>query len=163
MGADHALAFEVVTADGLVTASSDHNPDLFWALRGGGGLTFGVVSSVLFRVHEDVPVTSASWSFGTSSNTTKETVYAGLNSWFAFFPRGADNEIYAYFNIFNVGGSVTLTMAPFFAMNKTLTQAQEILQPWLDDMKSLGVPVEPEWQGSMASTPPTTARSQWRT
>ncbi|GAB1728323.1 hypothetical protein NU195Hw_g2717t1 [Hortaea werneckii] len=147
MGADHALAFEVVTADGrLVTASNDHNPDLFWALRGGGGLTFGVVSSVLFRVHEDVPVTSASWSFGTSANVTKEAVYAGLKSWFAFFPRGADNEIYAYFNIFNVAGSVTLTMAPFFAMNKTLAQAQEILQPWLDDMKSLGVPVEPEWQ-----------------
>ena len=147
MGADHALAFEVVTADGrLVTASSDHNPDLFWALRGGGGLTFGVVSSVLFRVHEDVPVTSVSWSFGTSANVTKEAVYAGLKSWFAFFPRGADNEIYAYFNIFNIAGSVTLTMAPFFAMNKTLTQAQEILQPWLDDMESLGVPVEPQWQ-----------------
>ncbi|RMX77016.1 hypothetical protein D0869_10212 [Hortaea werneckii] len=146
MGADHALAFEVVTADGLVTTSSDHNLDLFWALRGDGGLTFGVVSSVLFHVHEDVPVTSASWSFGTSSNTTKEAVYAGLKSWFAFFPRGADNEIYAYFNIFNVDGSITLTMAPFFAMNKTLTQAQEILQPWLDDMKSLGIFVEPEWQ-----------------
>ncbi|KAI7369207.1 hypothetical protein KC354_g2093 [Hortaea werneckii] len=146
MGADHALAFEVVTADGLVTASSDHNPDLFWALRGGGGLTFGVVSSVLFHVHEDVPVTSASWSFDTSSNTTKEAVYAGLKSWFAFFPRGVDNEIYAYFNIFNVDGSITLTMAPFFAMNKTLTQAQKILQPWLDDMKSLGIPVEPAWQ-----------------
>ncbi|KAI7192633.1 FAD binding domain protein [Hortaea werneckii] len=147
MGADHALAFEVVTADGrFVTASSDHNPDLFWALRGGGGLTFGVVSSVLFRVHKDVPVTSASWSFGTSAVATKEAVYAGLKSWFAFFPRGADNEIYAYFNIFNVAGSVTMTMAPFFAMNKTLIQAQEILQPWLDDMKSLGIPVEPEWQ-----------------
>lgn len=147
LGVDHALSFEVVTADGqLVTASATENPDLFWALRGGGGSTYGVVSSVLFRVHDDVPVTSASWSFGTSANVTKETVYAGLKSWFSFFPRGADNEIYAYFNIFNIAGSVTLTMAPFFAMNKTLSQAQQILQPWLTEMTALGLPVTPDWK-----------------
>jgi FAD/FMN-containing dehydrogenase len=48
---DSLLAVDIVLADGsFVTASADHNPDLFWAVRGGGG-NFGVVTSFLFRLH----------------------------------------------------------------------------------------------------------------
>jgi FAD/FMN-containing dehydrogenase len=48
---DSLLAAEVVTADGrIVHADSDNEPDLFWAIRGGGG-NFGVVTRVKFRMH----------------------------------------------------------------------------------------------------------------
>jgi FAD/FMN-containing dehydrogenase len=60
---DSLLSADMVLADGkFVTASADENPDLFWAIRGGGG-NFGVVTSFLFRTH---PV---------------DTVYAGPTFW----------------------------------------------------------------------------------
>jgi FAD/FMN-containing dehydrogenase len=63
LAANSVTAIEVVTADGrFVRATADHEPDLFWALRGGGG-NLGVVTAMEFRLYE-VP-----------------SVYAGMLLW----------------------------------------------------------------------------------
>lgn len=56
---DNLLSVDLVTADGeLVTASEDHNPDLFWGVRGGGG-NFGIVTSFEYRLHPVGPIVLA--------------------------------------------------------------------------------------------------------
>lgn len=61
--ADSMLRAEVVLADGrIVTASRDERPELFWALRGGGG-DFGVVTSLEFRLYEVPSVWAGSAAF----------------------------------------------------------------------------------------------------
>ncbi|KAJ3088405.1 hypothetical protein HK102_008821 [Quaeritorhiza haematococci] len=51
LGADRVLSMDVVTCNGsLITASRNENPDLFWALRGGGGGSFGIVTSYTLEV-----------------------------------------------------------------------------------------------------------------
>ncbi|MEU4346615.1 FAD-binding oxidoreductase [Streptomyces sp. NPDC023838] len=52
LAVDNLLGVELVTADGsMVTASAEDNPELFWALHGGGG-NFGVATSITLRLHD---------------------------------------------------------------------------------------------------------------
>ena len=56
---DNLLSADVVTAQGeIVTASDEENPDLFWAIRGGGG-NFGIVTSFEYRLHPVGPIVLA--------------------------------------------------------------------------------------------------------
>ena len=63
LSCDNLVSVELVTADGaVVRASADENPDLFWAVRGGGG-NFGVVTVFEFALHEVGPMVHLALSF----------------------------------------------------------------------------------------------------
>uniref|UniRef100_A0A7M5XKH2 FAD-binding PCMH-type domain-containing protein n=1 Tax=Clytia hemisphaerica TaxID=252671 RepID=A0A7M5XKH2_9CNID len=58
LGVDNVISFKVVQPNGcVVTADACRNKDLFWALRGGGGGTFGVVVSTQYRLLPKKPIT----------------------------------------------------------------------------------------------------------
>jgi len=90
---DNILEFDVVTPDGRQRrAAPDENPDLYWALRGGGG-NFGVVTSFQFKLHPmQRKVTTASFSFPLSE--AKQVM-----NFFAEYSDGAPDEMH-------VGGGI---------------------------------------------------------
>ncbi len=89
---DNLLEVDIVLADGrLVTASAESHPDLFWAIRGGGG-NFGVVTSFLFRLHPIDTVYGGPMLWHTDKAAAVLRWYRDflpnapddLNGWFAF-------------------------------------------------------------------------------
>ncbi|KAK2746212.1 hypothetical protein FQN57_003334 [Myotisia sp. PD_48] len=86
MPTDHVLEYEVVTAKGQLVIANDYvNRDLFWALRGGGGGTFGVVCSVTLRTFEDVPVVASRFNF-TMGGRANESFWGAVEKFQAFLP-----------------------------------------------------------------------------
>jgi len=71
LAVDNLLAAEVITADGrVIRASAEEHPDLFWALRGGGG-NFGVVSTFRFALHPVGPNVLAGPIFWAADDTAE--------------------------------------------------------------------------------------------
>jgi FAD/FMN-containing dehydrogenase len=72
---DNLLSAEVVLADGrVVTASERDHPDLFWALRGGGG-NYGVVASLEYRLHPVGPIVTGglvAWPFAAAWDVLRQ-------------------------------------------------------------------------------------------
>ncbi|KAI5776430.1 hypothetical protein EDC01DRAFT_636804 [Geopyxis carbonaria] len=145
LAADHVLAFEVVLASGrLVTASATENSDLFWALRGGGGSTFGVVISTTVRVYPDLPVTVAGFSFSASPSDVagiNDDFWSVVKAYHQLFADHADRGIYSYFNIFG-GATPTFSMVPFFAPRHSAVQVRALLKPVLDAAEAVNITIK---------------------
>jgi FAD/FMN-containing dehydrogenase len=97
---DSLLAARVVCADGTVhTASATSEPDLFWALRGGGG-NFGIVTSFEFRAHPLGPIVAFAGVFYPVADAAK------------ILPRWRDYCAHAPDEVTSVAVAITMPAAP---------------------------------------------------
>ncbi|KAI1763346.1 FAD-binding domain-containing protein [Hypoxylon sp. FL1150] len=90
LAADQVLAWEVVTAAGdYVTASATENSDLFWALRGGGGGTYGVVVSMTVKAFPDTHFSTAYITVLNDGDNT-DAIYSAMGTFFQSLPALVD-------------------------------------------------------------------------
>lgn len=149
LAADQVLAFEIVLPDGrFVTAKEGSNEELFWALRGGGGATYGVVTSVVFKVYPVMKATAVQFSFASNSSDSAgvsvESFWAGVRAYLDYFISNTEAGTYSYFSIAGTSpGDYIFNMLPFFAPNMTQDETAALLAPWLGDLKDLGIVVDP--------------------
>ncbi|CAK7216872.1 hypothetical protein SCUCBS95973_002957 [Sporothrix curviconia] len=156
MGADQVLSLQVVTADGeFRTASPTEDTDLFWAIRGGGGSTFGVVTSMVLKAYPDATTAVATFDWGVrESNISLETYWEGTASYFSHFANFTGQGLSGQFFLYPQEGrpqgadpnaEPRTSVTPFFGVGKTLAQLKHAVQPWVDEMAGLGIRMNTTW------------------
>jgi hypothetical protein len=121
------LEAEVVTADGKIRiANACTNPDLFWALKGGGGGCFGVVSKVTLRVRE-LPEFFGGAIF-TIKAATDDAFRRLLHKFFSLYRTSLFNDHWGEQAHINIDNSLTISMVSCGLDDE---QAKKIWQPFL--------------------------------
>jgi hypothetical protein len=120
-----------VTSTGqYLTVNSYKNPDLFWAVRGGGGGTYGIVTSVTYRTHPSLPLTAVFFAANSTNNITFSkflTEFMRIQSSLAdsgfsgYALIGPDAIEWFYIALNVTQGQANKTVDPFFAFANNLT------------------------------------------
>ena len=119
---DNVLEITIVTADGNhVTANAYRNEDLFWALRGGGGGTWGVVTSVTYKTHPSTPLSSANLSANSTDAVSTQNILAKV---IRLTPSLVERGYGGYCTIF--AGQISLS---FLSPNVTAEETQATFLP----------------------------------
>jgi FAD/FMN-containing dehydrogenase len=126
--ASSLLEAEIVTADGQVRIANAHtNPDLFWAIKGGGGGTFGVVTRMTLRTHA-LPAFFGG-VFGEIEAASGKAYRALIARFLAFYRDSLCNEHWGEQVALRDSSKLGLSMV-FQGLDKA--QAQAVWAPFLD-------------------------------
>jgi hypothetical protein len=135
-GAAGVLQVEIVTADGKsVIANQCQHPDLFWAVRGGGGGTFGVVTQMTFKPH---PLSHNFGLFQGTITAKNDVAYKNLlRQFLIFFRQNLNNENWGEQVAFNANNKIHIGML-FQGLNaKEVDRIWSPLRQWIKKNSNL--------------------------
>jgi hypothetical protein len=138
LGADQVLEWEVIDGNGrFLTANRAQNSDIYWALTGGGGGTYGVVWSMTSKAHQDSHVSGLNLTF-TTDGISDETFYKAIELYNTHLPSYVDRGIMSL----NFLTNASFSLSPMTAPNITLKELKSLTQPFRDGLKKLGIKYE---------------------
>ncbi|KAI0006746.1 hypothetical protein F4779DRAFT_629628 [Xylariaceae sp. FL0662B] len=146
LGADQVLSLGVVTADGrFVTADPFTNQDLFFALRGGGGATYGIITSAIMKAYPPVNMTTSSLSLavspvpGSGSVADVDTFWQGVGLYYRFSAEILDAGGYGFSYIFPMANNTFRFTTSSQFPGKTSAEVFAFMQPLYEQLASLGI------------------------
>ncbi|TKA61915.1 hypothetical protein B0A55_11313, partial [Friedmanniomyces simplex] len=135
LAADQVLEWEVVTGTGeYLVANHETNSDLYWALSGGGGGTYGVTLSMTSKAHPDTPTSAMNLTF-LSTNTTQDKYYEAISTFHASLPAMVDAGAMSVWYFTNV----SFAISPITGPNVTEAQLRKFLQPLTSKLNELDI------------------------
>ena len=128
MGADSIIEAELVTPEGeVLTVNECQNPDLFWAIRGGGGSTFGVVLTVTVKAHPMPSVGIVNFDVSPRNHTSRKQWW---NTVASLHKEMAELQDAGYAGYYTISGPPMLFHNTIFAYNvSSAEEARKLVQP----------------------------------
>lgn len=141
MGADNVLSFDAITAEGqYVTANAKDNPDLFWALKGGGPGTFAVVTSITVKTFPEVPTAGTILNINSTHTNDTQLFAKAFKIFHNLSNHYANNGMFVYFEL--GPGPGRLHIAPFVGPNMDETKLKTVLEPLYKQLNDAKVPYD---------------------
>ncbi|KAK3114359.1 hypothetical protein LTR53_007396 [Teratosphaeriaceae sp. CCFEE 6253] len=135
LAADQVLEWEVVTGTGEhLIANRGNNTDLYWALSGGGGGTYGVALSMTSKAHPDTPTSAMNLTF-LSAGTTQDKYYEAISAFHASLPALVDAGAMSVWYFTNA----SFAISPITGPNVTQSELRKLLTPLTSKLKALGI------------------------
>ncbi|KAH7191742.1 uncharacterized protein B0J16DRAFT_393718 [Fusarium flagelliforme] len=162
-GADNILEAEIVTPAGkILIANQCQNQDLYWAIRGGGGGTFGVITKLTLKAYSAPRLVIGGYDIGAKNHTSEDEFYRFIADAHALFPAIQDAGIHGYYTVTGPPKAETLTFSGSFIgfdiSNETYENALEPFKTLLETSNSTlawsltKIPVS-SWQGLLKILP----------
>lgn len=137
LAADAVLEASVVLPSGeIITANACQNPDIFWAIRGGGGSTLGVILNFTFKAFPSEPISSL--QFGFENPTLNDDKFWEAMTYMATqFPMLANSGVTAFASLVPGNSTTPSTFSGVFqGVNQSDAQTTAIMQPLADYFNS---------------------------